>query len=78
MAGGLHLCKKPTVAKVEGISRVSFNRKAIGSGSTTNSCFFWTDIGEIRRKPGRKEAENEREMRGEKEKLGECIRKEIR
>lgn len=52
--GGLQVCKKATLAKVVGISRVSFKRKTVGSSSTTNiSAFFEQRIGEIRGRAGR-------------------------
>lgn len=61
MAGGLHLCKKAAVAKVEGISRDSFNRKVVGSGSTTNSSASFEQGIDESRGAGRG-------MKGEKEK----------
>lgn len=68
--------KKVTVAKAEGTSRISFNKKAVGSGPTTNSsASFEQSKGETKGKAGTEEAENKR---NEKEKkLGESIKKKM-
>lgn len=64
---GLQLYKKATVAKGEGISRISFNRKTVGSGSTTNiSASFGQSIGENRGRAEREKAKNEKEKTGVK------------
>lgn len=76
MAGELYLGKNATVAKVESFSRISFNRKAMSSGSTTNSSTSYEQgIGTIRERAEREEAENERGIK--REKSGESIRKMV-
>lgn len=50
--------KKATVANAEGISRISFNKKAVGSDPTSNrSASFEQSIGEIKGRAGTEEAE---------------------
>lgn len=66
------------MAKAEGISRISFNKKAVGSGATTNSsASFEQSIGEIKGRAGTEEAENKRGMKNRK--TGEnVLKKKIR
>lgn len=55
------------MAKAEGISRISFNKKTVGSGSTNNSsASFEQTIGEIKERPGTEEVENKRGMKNRK------------